>query len=86
MDFGGFLEASWEGKWSQNRSKKASKKRWKNESHQDGQKIEIRRNNGPRHQGSKAMGDPREGRKGEVGGYQGLVGLDNTPSDMNIIK
>ena len=29
MDFGGFLEASWEGKWSQDRSKKASKKRWK---------------------------------------------------------
>ena len=28
-DFGGFLEASWEGKWSQDRSKKASKKRWK---------------------------------------------------------
>ena len=27
IDFGGFLEASWEGKWSQDRSKKASKKR-----------------------------------------------------------
>ena len=29
IDFGGFLEASWEGKWSQDRPKKASKKRWK---------------------------------------------------------
>ena len=28
MDFGGFLEASWEGKWNQDRPKKASKKRW----------------------------------------------------------
>ena len=27
LDFGGFLEASWEGKWSQDRSKKALKKR-----------------------------------------------------------
>ena len=25
VDFGGFLEASWEGKWSQDRPKKASK-------------------------------------------------------------
>ena len=40
MDFGGFLEASWEGKWSQDRSKKASKRRWINGRHQDGQKIE----------------------------------------------
>ena len=28
MDLGGFLEASWEGKWNQNRSKKATKIRW----------------------------------------------------------
>ena len=31
------------GKWSQNRSKKASKKRCKKEGHQDGQKVAIRR-------------------------------------------
>ena len=29
MDFGGFLEASWGGKWSQDRPKKASKKQGK---------------------------------------------------------
>ena len=39
MDFGGFLEASWEGKWSQDRSQEASKKRWKNGRHQDGHKM-----------------------------------------------
>ena len=30
MDFGRFWQASWEGKSSQDRSKKATKKRWKN--------------------------------------------------------
>ena len=30
MDFGGFLEASWEGIWSQDQSQEASKERWKN--------------------------------------------------------
>ena len=54
--FGGFLEASWGGKWSQDRPKKASKKRWKKESHQDGQKIEKRPNNDSRPEGSKAPG------------------------------
>ena len=56
MDFGGFLEASWEGKWSQDRSKKASKKRWENGRHQDGQKIEKRRSDDPRGEGSRALG------------------------------
>ena len=56
MDFGGFLEASWEGKWSQDRSKKASKKRWKNGRHQDGQKIEKRRSDDSRGEGSRALG------------------------------
>ena len=28
MDFGGFLDGNWEGKWSQNRAKKATKIRW----------------------------------------------------------
>ena len=42
MDFGGFGEASWEGKSSQEASKMASKKRWKNEGQQDGQKVVIR--------------------------------------------
>ena len=56
MDFGGFLEASWEGKWSQDRSQEASKKRWKNGRHQDGYKIEIRRSNPLRSEGSRALG------------------------------
>ena len=41
MDFGGFLEASWEGKWSQDRSQEASKKRWKNGRHQDRHKMRV---------------------------------------------
>ena len=56
MDFGGFLEASWEGKWSQDRSKKASKKRWKNGRRQDGHKMRIRRSNASRNQSSRALG------------------------------
>ena len=56
MDFGGFLEASWEGKWSQDRSKKASKKRWKNGRHQDGQKVAIRRPNCAWQVGSRVLG------------------------------
>ena len=56
MDFGGFLEASWEGKWSQDRSQEASKKRWKNGRHQDGHKIEIRRFDTLRSEGSRALG------------------------------
>ena len=56
MDFGGFLEASWEGKWSQDRSKKASKKRWKNGKHQDGQKVATSRNKASRSEGSRALG------------------------------
>ena len=56
MDFGGFLEASWEGKWSQDRSQEASKKRWKNGRHQDRHKMRIRRPKAWRNQGSRALG------------------------------
>ena len=58
VDFGGLLEASWEGRWSQDRSKKASKKRRKNARHQDGHKIEKRRSDDPRGEGSRALGRP----------------------------
>ena len=58
MDFGGLLEASWEGKWSQDRSQEASKKRWKNGRHQDGQKIEKRRSDHPRGGGPEPWGGP----------------------------
>ena len=40
-DFGGFWEASWGRKSSKNRSKKASKKWWQKEGHQDGKKIAL---------------------------------------------
>ena len=58
MDFGGFLEASWEGKWSQDRSQEASKKRWKNGRHQDRHKMRIRRPKAWRNQGFRALGIP----------------------------
>ena len=41
IDFNGFWDPSWEAKSSQDRSKTASKKRWKNEAQQDGQKVAI---------------------------------------------
>jgi len=56
MDFGGFLEASWEGKWSQDRPKKASKKRWKNGRHQNGHKMRIGDPNPSRSEGFRALG------------------------------
>ena len=56
MDFGGFLEASWEGKWSQDRSQEASNTLWKNGRHQDGHKVRIGRSNASRNQGSRALG------------------------------
>ena len=58
MDFGGFLEASWGRKSTKNRSKKASKKRWKNGRHQDGHKMRIGGSNASRPQGSRALGSP----------------------------
>ena len=42
MDFGGFWEASWNGKSSQEGSKMVSKKHWKNEGQQDGPKVATR--------------------------------------------
>ena len=59
LDFGGFLEASWEGKWSQDRPKKASKKRWKNGRRRDGQKVATRRSKEWRPQGSRALVFPK---------------------------
>ena len=56
MDFGGFLEASWEGKWSQDRSQEASKKRWKNGRHQDGQKVSTSRNKARETRGPEPRG------------------------------
>ena len=56
VDFGGFLEASWGGKWSQDRPKKASKKRWKNGRHQNGHKMRIGGPKAWRNQGSQALG------------------------------
>ena len=47
---------SWDGKWSQDRSKKASKKRCKKEGHQDGQKVATRCSNTARPQGSRVQG------------------------------
>ena len=58
IDFGGFWEASWEGKSSQEASKMASKKRWKNEGQQDGQKVATRSSNYQRGGGSRALGRP----------------------------
>ena len=56
MDFGGFWEASWEGKSNQEASKMASKKRWKNEGQQDGQGVAFRISNVPRPPRSRPLG------------------------------
>ena len=56
IDFGGFGEPSWEAKSSQNRSKMASKKRWKKEGQQDGQKVAIRNPNPSGPAGSRPPG------------------------------
>ena len=42
IDFGGFSEPSWEAKTSQNRSIMASKKRWKKDGCQNGQKGAVK--------------------------------------------
>ena len=56
LDFGRFWKASWQGKWSQDRPKKASKKRWKQRGHQDDQKVAIRRSNPAPGRGSWVLG------------------------------
>ena len=50
------MAPSWGRKSIKNRSKKASKKRWKNGRHQDGQKVATRDSNYPRGGGSRALG------------------------------
>ena len=56
IDFGGFWEPSWGRKSTKNRSKKASKKRWKNEAQQDGQKVAIKSYGAAGRTGSRPLG------------------------------
>ena len=56
IDFGGFGDPSWEAKSSQDRSKTASKKRWKKEERPHGKKVAIRSSNVARGRGSGVQG------------------------------
>ena len=55
-DFVGFGVPTWGGKSSENRSKKASKKRWKKEERPDGKKVATRSSNVPFRRGSEVQG------------------------------
>ena len=59
LDFGRFLGASWEAKWSQDRPKKALKNDAKNNRNQIAKKVAIRIPNPARHLGFWVLGGGR---------------------------
>merc|ERR1711953_794006 len=59
LDFGRFLGASWEAKWSQDRPKKASKNDAKNSRNQIAKKVATRIPGDSRHPGFWVLGGGR---------------------------